>query len=358
MSQKISVHGPDQLLTVLPYQLGYHPRRSVVAVALADRRVHFVARVDIPPDRYVPETVAALVGPLRREASGPVHLVGYEDTPDASGPLLLALVEELESGGTEVAEVFVVRDGRRYSPTCSRPCCPPEGVALPPPEAVPAVAELVALGRAPLADRDAVAGLVEAHDPVAGEVGRRLGVTTGPPRRRRETVRAWAALLDREQVERGDSPRPDLVARAVAGLRDVTVRDTVIAWLAPGVIPRDALDPVVLTLCERWLPRWGGMGRWGASDREAGERDAVLARLLALCRCVPDDRPDDAAAVCTTAAHVAWAGGDGAVTRSALDRALRVEPGYRLARLLARLVEHGLRLDRPPASPGALERAG
>jgi hypothetical protein len=360
MSETVSVHGPEELLAVLPYQLGYHPRRSVVALALDGRRLHFVARVDIPPDRDVPQTVAALAGPLGREARGRVHLVGYEDEEGESERLLLAVLEEVESAGAEVVEVLVVRGGRRYSPTCSGPCCPVDGVVLPPPEAVPAVAALVALGRAPLADRDAVDRLVE-PDPVRGELVRPLlrRSGSGPPRRgRRDVVRAWAALLGREDVTRGGPAPPEVVAAAVAGLRDVAVRDALIGWLAPGVIPRDELDVVVVAWLERWLPRWGGMGDWRPGGSTPGEPDAVLARLLALCRDVPDDCPDDAAAVCTTAAQVAWVHGDGAITRAALDRALRVEPGYRLARLLATLVDRGLRLHRPPSGPSALERAG
>lgn len=360
MSETVSVHGPEELLAVLPYQLGYHPRRSVVAVALDGRRLHFVARVDIPPDRYVPQTVAALAGPLRREARGPVHLVGYEDAEGESDCLLLAVLEEVESAGTEVAEVVVVRDGRRYSPTCCGPCCPPDGAVLPPPEAVPAVAALVALGRAPLADRGAVDRVVD-PDPVrAGVVGALLArAGSGPPRRgRRDAVRAWAVLLGQDSVTRGGPAPPEVVAAAVAGLRDVTLRDALIGWLAPGVIPREELDAVVVARLERWLPRWGGMGDWRPGRAEPGEPDAVLARLLALCRDVPDGCPDDAAAVCTTAAQVAWVHGDGALARAALDRALRVEPGYRLARLLGTLVDRGLRLHRPPSGPAALERAG
>ncbi|MBM6400231.1 DUF4192 family protein [Phycicoccus sonneratiae] len=358
MSETVSVHGPEELLAVLPYQLGYHPRRSVVAVALDGRRVHFVARVDIPPERHVPDTVAALAGPLRREVRGPVHLVGYEDVEGESTALLLALLEDVESDGVEVVEVLVVRDGRRYSPTCSGPCCPEGGVPLPSPEAVPAVAALVALGRAPLADRAAVDRAVH-PDPARSAVVGALLAADGPGasrRRGRDGLRAWAQVLGRDAVDRGAPVPAPAVAAAVAALRDVHVRDALIGWLAPGVIPREVLDPIVLARLERWLPRWGGLGAWEPGGAGAGDPDAVLARLLALCRDVPDSCPDDAAAVCTAAAQVAWAHGDGALARAALDRALRVEPGYRLARLLAALVERGVRPVRAADGAGDLDR--
>jgi hypothetical protein len=76
------------------------------------------------------------------------------------------------------------------------------------------------------------------------------------------------------------------------------------------------------------------------------ERRALLERLLVLCRTLPDDCPAEAAAVCTVAAHVAWVEGDGALARAGIDRALRLVPDYRLALLLERLVDAGLRLPR------------
>ena len=116
-----------------------------------------------------------------------------------------------------------------------------------------------------------------------------------------------------------------------------------------------------MALLRAALPTWGGMGLGpqpralrvvaGAGTALAGERDDLLHRLLALCRSVPDECPDEAAAVCTVAAHVAWVGGDGAIARAAVDRALRLAPDYRLAQLLERLVETGLRL--PPVEPAA-----
>ena len=71
-----------------------------------------------------------------------------------------------------------------------------------------------------------------------------------------------------------------------------------------------------------------------------------MHRLLDLCRALPDECAVEAAAVCTVAAHVAWVEGDGALARAAVDRALRLAPDYRLALLLHRLVDAGLRLPR------------
>ena len=151
MTADITLRGPGDVVATLPYQLGYHPTESVVLVALEAGRVGLVARCDLPPDDGVDATVAVLLEPLLRERPDAVVLVAYERVPDSSHAVLTTLVEQLERHRVEVLGVDVVRDGRRYSPICSEPCCPPDGVPVPDPADVPAVAELVALGRAPLA---------------------------------------------------------------------------------------------------------------------------------------------------------------------------------------------------------------
>ena len=152
-----------------------------------DRSVGLVARTDLPPDEHVDDAVtpSGAAATRRRDA---VIAIGYEDEPDASQPSLLALVERLEAAAVDVVDVLVVRDGRRYSPICSEPCCPPDGLPLPDPADVPAVAEFVARGRSPLASRGAVDALVEAApgtsrgmaDAVAARPGCRVA-GVGPP---------------------------------------------------------------------------------------------------------------------------------------------------------------------------------
>jgi hypothetical protein len=255
----------------------------------------------------------------------------------------------------EVLSVDAVRHGRRYSLVCAERCCPPGGEPVPDPAAVPAVAELVALGRAPLPSRAAVERLVEPDAPGPGlSAPRRRGARGPVPRE--IGIRAWAEVLA-PPVEHASRPLrvtpwpPRVVADAAGALADIPLRDALVGWLAPGVLPRSALDRPVVALLEASLPRWAGMGSWHLEAGGAPGRDILLERLLRLARSVPDSESASAAAVCTVAAHVAWAQGDGALARAALERAVRLDPTYRLARLLARLVEVGLRMT-PPDRPG------
>ncbi len=156
MTADITLRGPSDVVGILPYQLGYHPRDSVVVVSLRGKRVGLVARADLPPDDHVDEVVSTLLGPLVRDGATSVIVVGYEDEPDVSQPLLMALVEQLERAGIDVLDVPVVRDGRRYSADLLRAVLPPEGIALSDPADVPGVAEYVGMGRAPLRSREAV----------------------------------------------------------------------------------------------------------------------------------------------------------------------------------------------------------
>ena len=384
MTADITLRGPGDVVTVLPYQLGYHPRDCVVVVTLLDRRLGLVVRCDLPAEGEEEATASTLVGPLVRDGATSVIVVGYEDVVDAAHPLLLALVEQLERAGLDVVDAVVVRDGRRYSPLCAEPCCPPEGVALPSPADVPGVAEFVALGRSPLPSRQSVHALVAPEPARCSGVAEAIAGNARRPGARRRSAAAWGLLLGGAGASSGPEPgrrsqvalAVESVADLVVGLDDVAWRDGLIAWLAPGVLPADELDDRVVATLRCSLPTWGDMGL-GASGvtgprreptpsrrrrREvAAEREALLELLLEVCRSVPDDCPREAAAVCTVTAHVAWCGGDGAVTRVALERALRLDPAYRLAMLLERLVDHGVRFPmagRRGLGTDAVERAG
>lgn len=373
MTADLTLRGPGDVLAVLPYQLGYHPRDSVVVVSLRERQVGLVLRCDLPADEHVALVSASLVAPVVREGADQVMVVGFEEHEHASIPVLLAVVESLETACVEVLDVQVVRDGRRYSPLCAEQCCPPEGEPVPGPEDVPAVAELVLQGRSPLPGRDQVDALVEPDPTMTAGVleavaarGRRPGRVTD---QRRRSARAWGMLLHERGssqgspvADGGSGPAPALVADLVTGLEDIVWRDGMIAWLAPGVLPVGVLDVHVVARLRRTMPRWAGMGAGMEGEdpqgpsrpvahgssvgrlRRAAERDELRARLLGLCRAVPDEAQREAAAACTLAAAVCWADGDGAVARAAVERAVRLRPDYRLATLLERVIEQGVRV--------------
>jgi len=349
----VSVSGLADLLAVLPYQLGFHPRDSLVAVVLHDRRIGMVARVDLPGPAGVGDVVAMLLPPLAREEPDGVLLVGYEDVAGDSAPLLDGLTEALGEAGIPLTDAAVVRGDRWYAVTCHDPgCCPPEGRPVPEASAVPGVAAFVAAEVVPLGGRDELAGLV-AEDPlltdgVAARVGRiRDRTAAGRPVRR--PGRAWGRVLCLADDAPAVAELPvSEVAAAVCSLHDLAWRDGLIAWAAPGSLPLDLLDGTTVGLLRRSIRRPEGA---------LGENARLAARLLGLCRRVPDSCPDEAAHVCALTAAVLWSQGQGALANVAVDRALRVSPGHSLARLIETMLALAVRPSSAAGRAGPV-RAG
>ena len=350
--ETIRLRGPGDVLACLPYQLGYQPRDSVVVVALEDRRVGLVQRLDLPPPDEVDEAARVLVEALCRHDVRSALLVGYEEVRHAARPLLDEVADLMEQAGVEVVDRLGVHDGRWYALDCDEPCCPSQGTPLPLPADVPAVAEFVALGAAPLATRGALGTLVAVEESVAGQVGAALrrqrpgdaAVPTSSSQQRRAALAVWREALDLSGEGRPvESTTPAQVAQLVTSLADVPLRDGLIAWLCPGTLPLDDVGAGLMDAVRAVLPvpAWAD-GEPGAAGLLAGRR--LLVRLQWLARAVPDA---EAAPLLTVLANVAWWFGDGAQARVALDRALEHTPDYTLARLVTQMVDLGVRPGGP-----------
>ena len=346
-SVKISSTG--EMLAVLPHQLGHQLDRCVVVAMLRGRTLGPVARTDLPGERDVAGVADQLLESLLRVGPEAALLVGYESLPGESRSLRHRLHEGLTRAGVGVIDHVVVRDGSWWGA-----CCRPsprsldglladhaEGHDLPDSSTVAAVAELIATGSAPLGSRDDVSALV-AEDPGASAgVGDALGRLDadagrvggdGPGR----VADLWARVLAPEAV-RGDvfAATDEEVALMLRSLRDKPWRDALIAWMSAVMFPLDLVDDASSMLLASSAP--------AGPVRSAAWSRAVLQRLLTVARRVPDDRPHDAAAICTVAACVAWGLGTGSIAGDAVTRALRVDPGYTLAGYLGRIIEFQVR---------------
>ncbi len=338
---QIRLRGPADVVAVLPYQLGYHPQDSIVVVALHDRAVGLIERLDLPAAEHTEEAAQVLVAPLLRDRPEAVLLVGYETAVGSSRPALDALRRLATEADLDVLDRLIVRDGRWFAIDCADECCPPEGLPVRAAD-TPAVAEYVGLEVSPLTGRSAVADLVAADHTVAEAVGAALdeqpdsGQSAAAHRLR--ALSRWAVVCDvtgdAVAVEDLD---PAEVALIVHSLEDLELRDGLVAWLCPGSLPLDCLPPDLVdalrcTLTTRHRSSPDGSG--GIAGRR------LVARLQSLVRSVPDEH---AAPALTVLANLAWWQGDGALARTCLDRALGTLPGYRLARLLERMLDLGVR---------------
>jgi hypothetical protein len=370
----ISLRRPSDLLATLPYQLGYHPQDSVVVVAVHGGRVAFIQRLDLPAEDRVPEAVDTMLPALVRQQPDAVLLVGYEDAEHASRPVLDALEAACVESGITVWDQWVVRDGRWFAPRQADRGGPPDGTILPRPHEVPAVADFVAMERAALPSRAAVGAQLGPDLGLQSAVSKECRRLAPSPRRRSgkgaprpavvpssvsglqapphdHALRVWARVCDVGSVS---APVEALsaaeVATLVLSLRDVHLRDAVIAWTCPGAMPLACLPSALATEVARLLPApaWARAGRSATSGSDPGplEREATIAghrfqaRLQWLCRATPRR---DLPAMLTVLANFAWWSGDGGIARMALERALAIDPGYRLAVLLEQMLSLALR---------------
>ena len=99
-------------------------------------------------------------------------------------------------------------------------------------------------------------------------------------------------------------------------------------------------EPVAALVRQRLGPSWH-------DPAVAVTREQVQERLLRAVRRCP---PERSAPALTLLASFLWGGSAGALATEAAHRALEVDPGYRLARLVASALQHGVR-PQPPSRP-------
>ena len=312
---KISLSGSAELLTIIPFHLGFVPVRSVVVMCFHGKRLGLVARLDLLPDTQSGDTatrvaVIETLPALMREEPSSVALVGYEDAPGESRSLLQALADAFEQERVVVRERLVVRDHRWFDLDCA--CCALEGQPLPELGEVPAVASYVALGHAVLPARDDLCRLVEPlaetdprHDVISAKIAewQRRYVAAGG---RCDPARSGGAaaatdLADDSPAGLADGPSGDLADEASDDLTDGPAEDLADDLMAGlGTEPGD--DGDVLTarqfLLRDAMRGWGRMLRGEISDdlerwlpsivgplRDPVVRDAIVAWLC------PDSAP-------------------------------------------------------------------
>jgi hypothetical protein len=314
---KISLSGPADLLTIIPFHLGFQPVRSVVVLCFHGKRLGLVARLDVVDADLATEVVAQTLPTLLTGSPSSVAVVGFEDDAGEALPLIHALAAGFEAERVVVREQLVVRDGKWYAVGCD--CCPDEGWLLPDEADVPAVASYVALGHAVLPDRAGLGALVEplspaeprhdltlaaiedwqcryaaaggpVRDPRQGprlrpdqESGAVPGAPIGVGRGSLPRVRPEAApsgpddghpslldggdptarqfLVNDSLVAWGGVLHGDIVGfglehwlpSIVGPLRDLQVRDAIVGWLCPGSVPLQSFPAELVAMLEVFL---------------------------------------------------------------------------------------------------------
>jgi hypothetical protein len=316
---KFSLKRPSDLIAAIPSFLGFHPSESLVFLCLhrPSNQIGFVLRVDLPSPEQVERFAEEMADRASADGTGRVILVCFTAQPDDAGQLprrdlFDTVSDELMLRGVQVPEALLVRDGRWWSYTCTKPCCPRQGTPLPEVSTgdVAALEARRALGGAAvLPNREALA------TSVCGPRGARL------------------AALRRCIDETGPIFVDELMTLGMDGAREhalATVRSAFSVFTEAGAALDDAVAVrILLSLEDRWVR--DVLITWGV-DECGGQ---FLAFLIALAQCAPDEC---SAAICTVLAAVAYQHGRGALAAVALERALAHEPEYQLARILQALL--------------------
>ncbi|GLW13214.1 hypothetical protein Misp01_83420 [Microtetraspora sp. NBRC 13810] len=333
-SPPLLLSSPADVLAAVPYLLGFHPGESLVVIGLTGDppggRLCLTTRWDLPLD---PDAVPRLASLLAREGVTQVIVAGYGPGAEVT-PAVDAVRAQAGRSGLTVAEALRADGGRFWSYLCADAgCCPPEGTPYDPAAGeVPGQAEQH--GMTALRDRPALAGTL---DPC-----------TGPARRamREATARVAAETIGRARACRdADALAAEFVAdgiarvrAAVAGCADRRLSDEEAARLGAAL-------SVIRVRDEAWTL---------IDDDRLKEQLDLWADLTR--RLEPRFTPPAAALLGLTA----WRAGDGALAGIALERALSVDPGYSMARLLMHALAHflspGLLTERMP-SPADLDAA-
>lgn len=354
----IKAKGPGDLVAAIPYMLGFTPTHSLVVVSLRGPRlrVGLVARADLPDEASQVAAARSLCTFVRRDGPREVIVLVYDAQPWRAGTrpwqdLVGAVEDELAGHHVAMREAVYVTDQRYWSYTCTRPwCCPEEGCTLAEAASSPVAAEYVLQGRSPLADRATLAARVAPKGSLAtAAVGNSLvraleviapwwGAQADPvwTTWQRQGVALFDAAADRYLT--GGALGPDEAGRLLAALIDLDTRDVIAVrwtrWVASlqdePVGEDDDLARRVRALAP--APRTGP----DLADEDC--RDAVGRLLLDLATCC--DGPGALAPLTVLAMH-AWSFGEGAQAGVAIDRALRIDPGYRLAGLVDTLLRSG-----------------
>jgi hypothetical protein len=297
----IRLSRPGDILGMVPYLVGFHPKESVVAVMLRSGRVVLTIRVDLPPPSEAGDLAAHIVRLSRQHRAQDLVLIAYSVDPQARAVLTEVATELADC---ELQDVLFV-DGRRWwSLVCTGGCCPPDGRPYDPSSSAVA-AQAVYAGLAARPDR----GALEAD-------------VRGPAEEER------AALSRFAQEE----------STHVEGLKLTARCDLMRTMIMASLAQQNPLDDPTcarLALLARDVPvrdvAWAMI-----SGKDAEQHRRVWARVVA--RTVP---PLEAAPLCLLG-FCAWICGDGAMMNCCIQRVANVDPEYSFGQLLAKISHQAL----------------
>jgi hypothetical protein len=291
---------------------------------MCDQRVTFTARDDLPPEGREPDPdqVAYLIEVLLRQGCRRLLLVGYGSDQRVT-PMMTALIDAYRDAGVRVLEALRA-DGRRYwSYVCVNPrCCSPNGTPYETETSEVAAAWTLA-GRVAWRNRAEYEGQIR---PVTGPARESIRAATATAHER--LLRLISRSDDEDQAEASLLNSGNLaIAEALdRQLHGTPPSDEQVAWLSV------LLQSIAIRDIAWSLIRGSGM--------------ALLHHRALWQEVLHRAEEDLVPAPASLFAFSAWRCGDGGIARLALERALDIDPRYRMAGMLREAIALGL----PPSA--------
>lgn len=342
----VRMRSPGEIVSAVPFLLGFVPQDSVVLVGLRGKRVGLTCRLDLA-DAVCDDAMPMVIQALHRDQATAVILAAFGCDRSVTAPSLVAVRNRLTEAGLGVMEEVSVVDGRWFHETCSDArCCPFDGTPVVDHDLAPSTMALSA----------ATSGYLSSRDDIIAKCAPDRPLLVSAIRAELEHVKAIPEEDDLcEDVLVGDMlailgwgengpPTPRQLARAAHLTRVPLIRDVWYAVAAPGMM-RDHL-PDLAEVHQRVT----AAGRAHGDLDQAGilidgtARDLVLDRLLQWVRNLPDDCPEAAMGPLVIAGMAHWCAGDGAYARTLTDRACRLQTKHlSMLQTLRACIEHGIR---------------
>jgi hypothetical protein len=301
---------PVDLLSAVPFMIGFTPQDSLVVMGLRNEAVEVAMRLDFPENLDL-DQISTIVTHLRSNSVEEALLVSYipESVTDAD-VVIKALSEALESGGFPLRESLIVVAGRWRSLVCTDgECCPMEGQPLPPLDSSRIAAEQIALGNPlPFSDESA---MLEALEPFPLN----------------KEIEEWIAQIPEIDDESNSQPLQQEGAEAII--------DLITDFESDGICRDKRLVALVLVRLKDLQVRDFALGSV-TEERSTTFFDAYrwLMRMAPVGYVAP---------IASIFAAICYERGDGALAQRALQRAIDDDPQYPLADLLRQLFATGKR---------------
>lgn len=356
-ASNFSLASPEEVLAYIPHALGFYPRNAVVLLIMQGTGLAATLRVDLPAAEGSSDLVARWADQLVQlvhkvpDATAVFAAVYTGQAPNGNHDslprheLVERLAPELVRSGIQVRDAWYVGASRWHSYFClSENCCPSEGFDLPDLALTETHLRMVVAGSAPedqLWDGTGIAEWDNKND-VRTNVDILAAEFTGTVPRE-SLIKDWARLLDEDPVVAERRLRTDdvLCASLLLSLNDRMIRD-----ILPYLAGRGTLQAFEAL---KEVSRGVEFGRASKdfSDFLLGTAACTpdwdrLERLWFFCRDLLGvaEREETSALLCLLG-WVNWAKGKGSSALKLFGTALANDPEYRLAQLMAKLLESG-----------------